>query len=202
MLPKPIAHWIFGHVSRETLKWIIGSFLCIQMLIIPLIVVVVLFVGLRKVGPAQKTGIMFTRIGNLILASLFFLGMIWPTDWRLLSPPPSPAWVEPRPFYDTMVAWLICVWFISAGFLFFRSRLAWFGSLLGVGSAICLFAVGLIGAMRGFIFPNDDEAAHMAQIHGVALIMAMMTLLGFLVVCLAFSVGLFIGLLKRRSELR
>ena len=200
MLPKPIAHWILGHVSRETLEWIVGIFLLIPMAIGPVVVAAVLFVSLRKAKPAPGTGIGFTRIGNMILASLFFLGMIWPDDWRLLSAPP-PASFEPSPFYHTMVAWVICVWFLSAALLFFRNRLAWLGSLLGVGSAVFGFSWILFGVIKQSLFPDEADAAHLAQIHLVARISAAAIFLIFSGACLLFSGGVFIGLVKSRKEL-
>ena len=204
MLPKPIAHWILGHVSRETLTWIVGIFFLMPMAIIPIVVVTVMFVGLRKARPTPKTGIVLTRIGNMILASLFFLGMIWPDDWMLVSSPPPPATLEPRPFFATMAAWLICVWFISGVFLFFRTRLAWFGSLIGVCLAVVIFAWLFTTVFGECFFPNAQELHDRERLIGGApsVVIIYTFAFGFIGICLASAVGLFIGLLKMRGESR
>jgi hypothetical protein len=153
---------------------------------------------------------MLTRIGNMILASLFsflvcfiFLTMIWPDNWRLLSPPPPRPSVETWPFYDKVVAWaigilVICIWVISAAFLFDRRRFAWFGSLLGVGSAICLFVCLLIDAVWEIVFSSRVEDSYSS---GAAFIIGMISAFGFIIGCLTFSVVIFIGLIKNRKEL-
>jgi hypothetical protein len=147
---------------------------------------------------------MLIRIGNLILASLFlllvcfgFLAMIWPDNWGLLSPPPP----RPKPFYDTAVVWticvlIICIWIISAAFLFDRRRFAWFGSLLGVGSAICLFVFALIDGVCGGFSRDEDLYSS-----GAEFIIAMISAIGFTIACLTVSVAIFIGLIKNRKEL-
>ena len=149
---------------------------------------------------------MFARNGNLILALLFlslvafcFLATIWPDNWRLLSPP-APS-VEPKPFYDTAAVWtscvlVICIWVISAAFLFDRRRFAWFGSLFGVGSAICLFVCLLIGGFCGGF--SRDEHLYSS---GAEFVASVIFAFGFLIAFLTFSVSVFIGLIKNRREL-
>jgi len=199
MLPTPIAHWILGDVPRETLKSIFGVMLCIPMAIGPIILIAALFVGLRRVSPASNNGIIMTRIANMILAFLFLLGMIWPDDWRMLSPPPTTS-AEPWPFLATLTAWLIYVWFISGVFLFFRVRLAWFGALLGVVAAMFFFTWILIQLMRCALFPNARDL-DIANLHLDLRMEAASILCGFITACLAFSVGLLTWLLKGRKAL-
>ena len=199
MLPKPIAHWILAHVSRETLKWIIGILMLIPMILGPIVVAVAVFVGLRNTKPAPGTGFRLTQIGNLLFASLFFLGLIWPDDWRLLSPPPTPATDAPGRLFLTLVATLICLWFVSALVLFFRSRLAWCGSLLGVGAAIFLSLYVMLEVVKESCFPSPTADVPPSM---PALVMATVTMLLFLLAFLAFSVGIFTGLIKSRQELR
>ena len=199
MLPKPLAHWILAHVSRETLKWIIGVLMLIPAFLGPIVVAVAVFVGLRNTKPAPGTGFRLTQIGNLLFASLFFLGLIWPDDWRLLSPPPTPAADAPGRLYLTMAAAFICLWFLSAVLLFFRSRLAWFGSLMGVGVAIFLFLSVMIEVVRESCFPSPAANVPPSM---PALVMATVSMLLFLLALLAFSVVIFTGLLKSRQELR
>ena len=151
---------------------------------------------------------MFTRIGNMVLASLFlflvcfsFLGMIWPDNWRLLSPPAPRPSVEPWPLYATVVTWaicviVICVWAFSAAFLFDRRRFAWFGSLLGVGSAICLFVGLLINGVLGGFSRNEDLYSS-----GAAFVAEVIFTFIFIATWLTFSVAVFIGLIKNREDL-
>ena len=149
---------------------------------------------------------MFTRIGNLILASLFlalvvfaFLAMIWPDNWRLLSPPMPSA--QPTPFYDTAAVCaggilVIVIWIISAAFLFDRRRFAWFGSLFGVGSAICVFVCLLIGGLLGGFSRDEDLYSS-----GASFVMGMISAFVFIIIGLIFCVAVFSGLIKNRKEL-
>jgi hypothetical protein len=151
---------------------------------------------------------MLTRIGNMILASgflflvcFFLLGMVWPDNLRLLSPPTPRPSVEPWPFYETVVVWTICVlvvftWVISAAFLFDRRRFAWFGSLLGVGSAICFFVYSLIDGVCGGFSRDEDLYSS-----GAAFIESVIFVFVFIITWLTISVSVFIGLIKNRKEL-
>jgi hypothetical protein len=87
---------------------------------------------------------------------------------------------------------------ISAAFLFDRSRLAWFASLLGVGSAICLFVCLMIDWVWKSLFSSRVEDSYSS---GAAFMLGMISALGFIIGCLTFSVAIFIGLTKTRKEL-
>ena len=79
---------------------------------------------------------------------------------------------------------------------FDRRRFAWFGSLFGVGSAICLFVCLLIGeAMRGF---SNDENLYSS---GASFVISMISVFVFIFIWLMFSAVVFIGLIKNRKEL-
>lgn len=152
---------------------------------------------------------MLTRIGNLVLASLFLflvlfiaLAINWPDNWGLLSPPTPRPLADPRPFYVTVVAWTICVsviwiWVISAAFLFARRRFAWYGSMLGVASAIGLLAGIFINAEWESVFSSRVGEYSSFASYAIGMIFGF----GFLISWMTFSVAVFIGLIKNRKEL-
>ena len=143
-----------------------------------------------------------TRIGNLVFASFFML-MIIGRDWRWAgSPAPTPH--VPMPFYGVLLTALICVWFASAVFLFFRSRIAWFGSLVGVTLAIGFYMFVLASVVREFFFPNAQQAHDQAAVIGGTVSLVFLYALGvaFFTFWFALTIGLFIGLLKMRRDLR
>jgi hypothetical protein len=146
---------------------------------------------------------MFTRIGNLLLASWFLLMVIWPENWRWAgSPPPIPH--SPLTFREIVITAAICVWFLSALGLFFRSRLMWLVSLVGVGAATFVSAWISIHMIRDFLFQSSADAQPKAEgiIGIVANILAVVTIIGFCAVWFSFSLGLFIGLVKMRKQVR
>lgn len=146
---------------------------------------------------------MTTRVGNLILAAWFFLMTIWPDNWRFVtSAPPPPAPAGPMPIYGVVFTWLVYIWFVSAIFLFFRSRLAWFGSLSGILSAGACFASVIVSAFREWFWPNAEVLRDRANAGTVTSTLGYFLFLGLFCVCLTVSVGLFVGLLKMRRNLR
>ena len=90
------------------------------------------------------------------------------------------------------------VWFVGALGLFSRRRLPWIGSLIGVGASVCFFAACLLAIVRFHIYPNTDEGLF-TDIRTVGFVVFA---LGMFTIPFALSLGLFIGLLKMRSELR
>jgi len=144
--------------------------------------------------------VLMIRIANLLAASFFILCVIVPDSWCYgpfnPSPPPlnqhSP--MTQREIIGAMVAF---GWFVSALGLFFRSRLCWFGSLVGVGMMIIVIAGTLVANFR-------ESCNHRQQLIGglPSEILLALLIVGSFGVCLAFSVGLFLGLLKMRKELR
>jgi len=96
----------------------------------------------------------------------------------------------------------VFIWFVSALGLFFRSRLAWFGCLLGIGLATYISACFLIDSVRDSFFPAAADAQHMAGGFVVAHILAIAAVLALATACFTLSVGLFIGLMKSRKELK
>jgi hypothetical protein len=96
---------------------------------------------------------------------------------------------------------IVLFWFAGAVGLFFRRRLAWVASLLGVGTSVCAFAVSLVMIVWLYIYPNA-EMNHLRDIGGAGYIFALIFGVGQLSILLALSLGLFVGLLKMRKELR
>ena len=70
---------------------------------------------------------------------------------------------------------------------------------MGVGVAIFLFLSVMIEVVRESFFPSPAADVPPSL---PALVMATVTMLLFLVAFLAFSIGVFVGLLKCRQELR
>lgn len=143
---------------------------------------------------------MITRIGNLILASLFLL-MIVGRDWRWAgSPAPTPY--SSMPLYGIVLTGIVYIWFLAAMILFFRSRLAWLACLAGVGLAVVCFAWISMSIFGECFFPNAQALHDRETVGTVTSILALLTGFSFFGVCLALSVGLFIGLVKMRRDLR
>lgn len=143
-----------------------------------------------------------TRIGNLVFASFFML-MIIGRDWRWAgSSAPSPH--VPVPLYGVLLTASICIWFASAIFLFFRSRIAWFGSIVGVALAISFYVFVIASVVREFFFPNAQQAHDQAAVIGgtVSLIFLYVLCVAFFAFWFALAIGLFVGLLKMRRDLR
>ena len=144
---------------------------------------------------------MRTRVGNLILASLaFMVGIGGEAGCRWAgSPPPRPR--GPITIREILMDAILLFWFGGALGLFSRRRLAWIGSLVGTGASTCFFAVCLVTIVRSYIFPD----AEMERIRGFGIggyIAALVIAVVEFSVLLGVSLGLFIGLLRMRKELR
>jgi hypothetical protein len=96
---------------------------------------------------------------------------------------------------------IVIFWFAGAVGLFSRRRIAWIGSLVGTGASVCFFAVSLVTIVGLYIFPNA-EMERIRDLGTSGYIAALVIAVGEFSVLLAISLGLFIGLLKMRKELR
>ncbi|MGA2786005.1 MAG: hypothetical protein ABSF60_00615 [Verrucomicrobiota bacterium] len=92
---------------------------------------------------------------------------------------------------------VILFWFAGAVGLFFRKRLAWVGSLLGVGASVCVLAACLVSIIVLHIYPNTDVGL-LKDIDTAGFVIFA---LGQFTILFALSLGLFVGLLKMRKEL-
>jgi hypothetical protein len=179
MLTKAMARWILGGVSKETARWILGGLLLIPAVIVPIIVVMALILGMRKVPPLRKYCIL-----NLLAASgltlLILPGAVFHRNfsWFLWSIELSFA-----------LGWLFC----AIG-LFSRNRLAWCGSILCVGALFCLLAAGLGVAVPTLIHLKTDLApsGHLL----VGYVLSTISCLTWLGLALTASTWLLFGLLR------
>jgi len=120
---------------------------------------------------------MLTRIGNLIFAS-FFLLLVIGRDWRWAgSPAPSPH--VPMTFYGVLLTALIGIWFVAAIFLFVQSRIAWFGSLVGVALALGFYMFVIVSLFSEFLFPNTQQSHDQANVIGGTFSVIFLYVLGF-----------------------
>jgi hypothetical protein len=146
---------------------------------------------------------MVTRILNLVLALFFFLMTIWPESWW---GPTSPHPYTPLPWTVRTIFFslLICAWVVSAILFFFRSRLGWLGSLVGVGMTVIFLAWVIAIIFRECFFPDAQAVQDRQQLIGGTASEVILYLLGFgfFGVCLASTAVLFISLLKMRRHLR
>ena len=148
---------------------------------------------------------MLTRIGNFILAGLFFAGVVWPDNWRFAwqpALPPAPA--GPVPTWAVLFASVVVLWFIASLCLLFRRRIGWLPSLIGVGLAVVTFAWVFMEVCHECNFPNPQELQDRKRlIGGMASVVIIYTMFfTFLSIYFSAAVGLFIGLLKLRPKNR
>ena len=146
-------------------------------------------------------------IANLLAASFFVLCIIVPDSWCHGPTDPSPPPQNPHgalTFRDITFAVVPFIWFVSALGLFFRSRLCWFGSLAGVGMMNIVFAQLARGVFEELLY-SDVPITHNGR-HLIAGLVVKgfvdLLIFGSIGLCLAFSIGLFLGLLKMRKDLR
>jgi len=145
---------------------------------------------------------MLTRVGNLILASLALmvsLGAEAGCHSAVSSSPPHPH--GPITIREVVMDSIVIFWFVGALGLFSRRRLAWIASLVGIGASACFFALSLVTIVRLYIFPNADME-RLRDLGGSGYIAALIIGVGESSVLLAVCLGLFIGLLRMRKELR
>jgi len=143
---------------------------------------------------------MLIQVGNLILASLALMislmGEAGCHSAVSTSPPHHHGTITIREVVTDLV---VIFWFAGALGLFSRQRFAWVGSLVGTGASACFFAEGLVGVFTLCIFPSAEEARDWGL---GARMFSLVIGGGQCAFFLAVSLGLFVGLLKMRKELR
>jgi hypothetical protein len=97
---------------------------------------------------------------------------------------------------------VVLVWFVSALGLFFRSRLAWFGCLLGIGSATYISGILLMAVVAEALYGPAAGGGTVAWRALVVRILAPVMMIGTASVPAVICVGLLIGLIKSRKDLR
>ena len=157
---------------------------------------------------------MFTRsnifvlmfcIANLVAAFFFVLCVIVPDSWRCVpyntsAPPPGPH--GPVTAREIILTAVTFVWFVSALGLFFRSRLAWFGCCFGIGMATYICELLLIDVVAEALYGPAAGGGTAAWRAEVVRILAPLTMIAAASVPALICVGLIIGLMKSRRELR
>jgi hypothetical protein len=143
---------------------------------------------------------MLVRIANLIFASgALLISVMAMTGARWAgSPPPTPHMFTAREFVGDM---LILCWFAGAVGLFFRKRLAWISSLVGVGASVCFLAVSFVMIIGLYLFPNEDMR-RLSDIGGSGYVAGLIIAAVEFTVLLVLLSALFIGLVKTRKHLR
>jgi len=190
MFTTVIARWVLGHFSKETVGWILGGFLLVPMAVVPLVVVAVLFVGLRKVTPIRKVGII-----NLIVASGVTL-LIFPALIILPGAVLHPAvsfWLV----WSATASLTIC-WLVGAIGLFSRRRLAWCGSVLGTGALTCLLVAVISTGMAVITYPAEDVFSSAPLLFGY--VCSRIFVFAWLCLALTVSLWLLFGLLRIRAD--
>ncbi len=156
----------------------------------------------RRMLTRDHNLVLLIRVGNLFLASFFFLAMLMGEAGchSALSSLPPRLHHGPVTIREIAIDAITLIWFAGAVGLFSRRRLAWIGSLVGTGASAGLFGVLVVTAV-GFVFPG----AEVWQDRGfgfVSRIVAIIVTAGFFTVLLAVSSGLFIGLIWMRKQFR
>ena len=147
---------------------------------------------------------MLTRAGNLIFASfalLISIGVEIGCHSALMFSPPR-SHHPPITVREIVMDAVALFWFAGAVGLFFRKRLAWVGSLVGVGATVCDIAAFLIEFIWFNLYPNAEMYRLNPDIGSPGDTRAFYDSIIELSLLLVLSLGLFIGLLRMRKELR
>jgi hypothetical protein len=144
------------------------------------------------------------RVGNLILATLFLCVCLYNEAGchsALQFTPPRPHH-GPITIREIVMDSIVLIWFAGAVGLFSRRRLAWVGSLVGAGALVCSVAILLTTAVGMILFPDARMVQDEQQLPTGIYMFGYVTVVCQFLVFLAVSLGLFIGLLRMRKELR
>jgi hypothetical protein len=159
---------------------------------------------------SRKISALVLYVFNLIFAvgvTLFILLCIINDmigiNWGAFSPdPPQP----PRPLnlHDTISMMFLLCWVAGAIGLFFRKRLAWVGSVVGVGMVVLFLGVWLTKEVFAIcLFPNT-EVKNVRLFDGFAtpgFILSTAVVLTAISILLAINLRLLSGLFHMRKEL-
>lgn len=188
--------------SKETIRLFAVCYIFFLSVMVPAAAVFGLLYASRKMSA------LIINIFNLVFAvgaTLFVLLCIINDmigiNWGAFSidPPEPPQLLNLR---DCVIVLVLLCWVAGAIGLFFHKRLAWAGSVLGVGATVFFFAEGLIRILVGYFYP-DAAIYNNRNYDGVGAsgyILALLFSLTVLSVCLAISLRLLFGLLQVRRE--
>jgi hypothetical protein len=168
-------------VSKETIHSIIGVFLYVPLIAIPIVIVAAVLVGLRKVSVMGKTAII-----NLIFAS-----------GATLLTVPTIVFHRNKFHWENwaIILFSIC-WLACAIGLFFRKRLAWCGSILGAGVLVFILVVCLAAVIPLIFYPRAESEPFPRSYIFICIIF-----LTWMCLALAISMQLLFGLLRMRSDI-
>jgi len=190
-----VAHQI---ISKEMVRTLIGWSLFVPMVIVPIAVVVVLLFSLRKM-PTRAICIL-----NLIMASGVFLISIMAESGchSALSMSPPRTHYPPITVRELVMDSVALFWFAGAVGLFFRKRLAWVGSLVGVGASAYVLTTLLAAGVGLWLYPDPEIAQYSGSAqasggHIFAVVVTLTQFSGMWLICL----WLLLGLVKMRKEL-
>jgi hypothetical protein len=137
---------------------------------------------------------MLVRITNLIFASgtllIFIAGKTNPHWLDQFQQGPPISMVR-----EVIIDFITFCWFAGALGLFFRKRLAWIASVVGVGTLVWSNVPAVVMIIGLFLFPKAESPP--IKEFGVGGLMV----LGMFVVLIALQFVLLIGLFKIRREL-
>jgi hypothetical protein len=145
------------------------------------------------------------RIINLFVAFFFVLCVIVPDSWCYgpYNPsPPLPGPHGPLTAREVILTAVTFVWFASALGLFFRNRLAWFGCCFGIGMATYISEILLIDLVAEVLYGPAAGGGTVPWRALVVRILAPVMMIGAASVPAVICVGLIIGLIKSRRDLR
>jgi hypothetical protein len=144
---------------------------------------------------------MHGRVGNLVMASLavsiLLTGMAG-CRWAGSMSPPGPRPLTAGIFIEALI---VLFWVAGAIGLFFRKRLAWIGSLVGLGAATLFFAAVLGIILWLYLFPDAQMKSMKEHSYSGGYIFPLFFMGTTFSVLLAISLKLFIKLVRNRREL-
>ena len=137
---------------------------------------------------------MLTRIANLLFSACALLVALgaW-LGWRWAGSPPRGPALDSGVL--TIIVGLAACWVTSAIGLFFRSRVAWVGSVIGAGLSVCACGALLVGAAWVCLYPGGQASAPAPDVFAMVFMLAQFGLL------LAVAIALVAGLLRLRRTL-
>ena len=152
----------------------------------------------------RKMSVRIIYIMNLTVAmaaTLFTAFSMIHIQWWAGSPPLQSR--HPMTACEVVMDLVILFWIIGAVGLFFRKRLAWAGSMIGVGATVSFLGVCLIGIVTAYIYPDVgmNNAKNFDGFGAAGYILAMVTVLTEFSLLLAICIRLLFGLLQVRKEL-
>jgi hypothetical protein len=192
---KELIRFLVAHsiISKETVRVLIGWFLYVPLVVAPIVTVGVLLYGLRKMTTHA------IAIMNLIFASgAFLLFVVGESGCRWAGSPPSRPH-PPMTVREIMMDAVVFFWFAGACGLFFKRRLAWIGSVIGVGLAVSLIAAGLITIIVACVYP-DAEMERLKDIGNGGYLFALVFGVTESSIALAMCLRLLLGLFQMRKD--